>query len=56
MPLCYSAVADENDLTNGMGSVKKLSMSQFRSPNSTSSEDGGVGNHFTYGVQDTAGG
>ena len=32
-----------------------LSMSQFRSPNSTSSEARWGGNQFTYGVQDTAG-
>ena len=32
-----------------------LSMSQFRSPSSTSSEDRWGGNQFTYGVQGTAG-
>ena len=35
--------------------VGVLSMSQFRSPSSTSSEIDG-GNQFTYGVQGTAGG
>ena len=33
-----------------------LNMSQFRSPSSTSSDDRWGGNHFTYGVQGTAGG
>jgi hypothetical protein len=33
-----------------------LSMFQFRSPSSTSSEDRWGGNQFTYGVQSTAGG
>ena len=33
-----------------------LSMIQFRSPSSTSSEDRCGGNQFTYGVEGTAGG
>jgi hypothetical protein len=33
-----------------------LSISQFRSPSSTNSEDRWGGNQFTYGVQGTAGG
>jgi hypothetical protein len=33
-----------------------LSMSQFRSPSSTRSEDRWGGNQFTYGIEGTAGG
>ena len=35
--------------------AEMLSMSQFRSPSSTSFEDRWGGNQFTYGVQGTAG-